>query len=420
MIQPVTSIMCAQARRSSPFAWAFVLILISWILVSSANAQTSSGETIYLLSGTPSNQSGESFPVTLYGVAADRKLKLVRELVPQKEGLYSVKQASGVLFVAHPHITPTVVTILHTGNLLQSDDVLFNPKGLVSLQSFEALSEASQGSIEELFPLVDAGGLPRNGILVSISGRSAEGQPRLTFDTWEKYRTMETDGTPGGPSLYTGPFAVVNGRNLAVSIFGRKINVDTLPPSLQVVDPSAIAWLMIFNKEYSIVAMADTTPGHTSNAAGSRRMFVHNRIKNRWTQIDIQGSDSRLRVLGPWLATIVAMKNPDHRSGPGRANERSVATDRLPNVQKYYSDFIGQEFYLPGILVLQNLVDGRKIQIETGEEDSEILQVKGEMVLYRVNDSIYEARIAGDEIKDPGVVVKDEDVPEIHWAFWSE
>jgi len=242
MIQPVTSIMCAQARRSSPFAWAFVLILISWILVSSANAQTSSGETIYLLSGTPTNQTGESFPVTLYGVAADRKLKLVRELVPQKEGLYSVKQASGVLFVAHPHITPTVVTILHTGNLLQSDDVPFNPKGLVSLQSFEALSEASQGSIEELFPLIDAGGLPRNGILVSISGRSAEGQPRLTFDTWEKYRALETDGTPGGPSLYTGPFAVVNGRNLALSIFGRRINVETLPPSLQVVDPSVIAW----------------------------------------------------------------------------------------------------------------------------------------------------------------------------------
>ncbi len=72
-----------------------------------------------------------------------------------------------------------------------------------------------------------------------------------------------------------------------------------------------------------------------------------------------------------------------------------------------------------GILTLQNLADGRKIRIVTGQEDSEILRVQGDIVLYRVNDEIYQARIAGDQLKDTTLVVKDDDVPEIHWAFWS-
>ena len=56
----------------------------------------------------------------------------------------------------------------------------------------------------------------------------------------------------------------------------------------------------------------------------------------------------------------------------------------------------------------------------TGQEDSEILQVKGDIVLYRINDTIYQAKIVGDQLKDSTMVVKDEDVPEIHWAFWSK
>jgi len=74
----------------------------------------------------------------------------------------------------------------------------------------------------------------------------------------------------------------------------------------------------------------------------------------------------------------------------------------------------------PGVLVLQNLADGRKIRIETGQEDSEILTVDQEKVLYRVNDTIYQAHIVGEQLKDSTVVVKDEDVPEIHWVFWSK
>ena len=72
---------------------------------------------------------------------------------------------------------------------------------------------------------------------------------------------------------------------------------------------------------------------------------------------------------------------------------------------------------MPGVLVLQNIEDGRKIKIETGQEDSEVLWVGPNTVLYRVNTSIYQARIVGEKLRDSSVLVKDEDVPEIHRVF---
>jgi hypothetical protein len=40
--------------------------------------------------------------------------------------------------------------------------------------------------------------------------------------------------------------------------------------------------------------------------------------------------------------------------------------------------------------------------------------------LYRVNDPIYSAQIEGDKLGPPTPVVKNDDVPEVHWVFWSK
>ena len=73
-----------------------------------------------------------------------------------------------------------------------------------------------------------------------------------------------------------------------------------------------------------------------------------------------------------------------------------------------------------GKLLLQNLVDGRNLTINTGQQDSEVLDVcEDGFVLYRVNNEIFSARIEGDTLSAATLVVKGEDVPEVHWAFWS-
>lgn len=85
------------------------------------------------------------------------------------------------------------------------------------------------------------------------------------------------------------------------------------------------------------------------------------------------------------------MFNPDRKPSPGRENERGVeafgpyeiagsrgnpGNARFPLVQGQFDS----DVFSPGVLVLQNLDDGRKIRIETGQEDSEILNVNGDIV----------------------------------------
>jgi hypothetical protein len=160
---------------------------------------------------------------------------------------------------------------------------------------------------------------------------------------------------------------------------------------------------------------------YQDKSLGPRVSFpVYDRVHGRWTSVDVEGNASSLRLFGEWVAVIVAIRNPEHKAGPGRENERSLPTDRLPSVQNEYAIFAGKWGFFPGVLTLQNLADGRKIRIETGQEDSEILRLENDIVLYRVNDTIYEAKIIGHQLKDSTVIVKDEDVPEIHWAFWSK
>ena len=53
-------------------------------------------------------------------------------------------------------------------------------------------------------------------------------------------------------------------------------------------------------------------------------------------------------------------------------------------------------------------------------KDSDVLAIESDgRILYLANDSIYLAKIDGTQINPPTLIVKDADVPEVHWAFWG-
>ena len=390
------------------------------LVVSREDARREDSGGLFLLAGTPTNYGDQTFPVTLSRVDSHKKLKVVREVVAQKDGLYSVRQADQAIFISYPHVLPTTVSTIRTDDALRMDDVVFNPRRLTPIQNREGLSELTSSEVNELFPLLTNPMDPKGGTVVAISSALAVAM-RVKADSWDQYKEFRFDGLPGGFALMAGPFGSVADRKVRMSIFGHEIDVETVPPFLQSMRAGAIVWLMVVSDQYSVLSFADTVPNNPQKPTSTaREMFVHNRAKHEWRRIKIEGTRSRLRIFGRWLSTIVAMENPDHKPSPGRQNERNWGTAQLPNVQMGYENLAGRESWLPGTLVLQNLDDGREIRIETGQEDSEILKVQDDVVLYRVNDTIYQARIDGDHLKDTTVIVKDEDVPEVHWAFWSK
>jgi hypothetical protein len=419
MIRPTTSKLSAAPRLYSLLV-ALALILASAARSSSGRSDTLTVDRLYLLSATPTNYGDETFPATLYGADAEQKLRVIRRIVAQNHGVYSVQQVRGVIFVAYPHITPTAVSIIHTDHPAEADEVVFNPDARVSMENREGLSEATLGSARELFPLVDPT-KPGAGTIIAVSGVQEGSGKRVLTGKWSDYANFRTEGNTGGPIPPVGPFGSLVDGKIAISIFGHSVAVETTPPFIHEFTRGGIVWLMAVNAEYSVLSFAGPASALQVKPTDRRmELAVHDRVKDKWKKIQVEGNRSRLRLFGKWLSAIVGFESPGIEPTAAREAERKWGTAEIPNVRQEYDNVVRGEYWLQGILTLENLSDGRKVRIETGQEDSEILQVEGDIVLYRVNDTIYRARIAGDQLKDTTVLVRDEDVPEIHWAFWSK
>lgn len=68
--------------------------------------------------------------VTLYRAEAG-KLQVVREVIPQAEGIRSVRASGNAIFLIHPAQIPRAVNIIHPGEPMRDDDVEINPSAQI-------------------------------------------------------------------------------------------------------------------------------------------------------------------------------------------------------------------------------------------------------------------------------------------------
>ena len=70
-----------------------------------------------------------------------------------------------------------------------------------------------------------------------------------------------------------------------------------------------------------------------------------------------------------------------------------------------------------GLLFLTNLQSGLEFVIDTGEADSEVVQVTDDFVLYRVNDRLLKSAIRGGKLLAPTELATGKEVVGTHWIF---
>jgi len=254
---------------------------------------------------------------------------------------------------------------------------------------------------------------------------------RVSSGSPQDYAHLYTMGMAGGPSNDFFLWGYRESKNLLFRTgrFGTKgVSVDTLPDSFRIPENKEDIGILAANPSYLILGNYYVDVPRSKDAVAD--LFIHNRTKNTWKELQIPGGSSRVRLFGSWLAVI--QQWPRHPPGiagppwdplhvypnPGRANERGSESPNLPNVQAEYAFGVARDSIMPGSLELDNIEDGRRITIQTYQEDSEILLVTAAgVVLYRVNESIFEARIQGSKLVDTATIVKDKNAEEIHWAF---
>ena len=405
--------MCAEVHLFNSFPYvAAVLVMVVGLQGAAPNA---SDLADYFISGRPTNYSPETFPVILYKLVSGTSLAAVRTVVPRGDGLYSIDcDLHSTIAVAYPHINPTAVSVIHYNDPGREDTVTFNPENLITLYSETALAQDAGGSTYEIFPLLskDTSGSERV-TLIRVLLNSVSSGARVYETDSNSYLGIRMSGAPGGPAFTITFLAKAANNGVYIDARGIRVKLLDLPseyaPRLNGRDLAIVA----ADERFLVFCVAET-PDQLAGAS-SRVLFVVDRVRGAWREIIQPGNSSRTRLAGPWVATIQQQSRDAARSEP----QQMLPTEEGENaeVRRAYDGFQASISDIPGVLILDNLYDKRRIVINTDREDSEVLAANSNEAVYRVNEEIYQVKLIGSKLGQPEILVKGPEVPGIHWAF---
>ena len=243
-------------------------------------------------------------------------------------------------------------------------------------------------------------------------------------------------GSPGGALdawdiqlLYTNP---ENGRLVipkTPKIEERPPYPLVLPDSLQVGEKTRVG--VHVNNDF-VTAINKKIIDSNQQSIGMSHFLIFNKQTEQWHTWKVEGSSTVVRGFDEWIVGSVVGSNvklifdekgrlqekiPLNRVSPGKDKRRQQGTDTGTPFD-LRADFF--DLYYPGVLFLHNINTRKTIEWSTGQGDSEVLLVEDKTVYYRIDDKIYQAQIInGKKLGKPELLLKDDRVPDIHWAFFS-
>jgi len=364
-------------------------------------------------------------PVVLYQIGDAKKLKRAREVTSGHKSGSIITSEQDAIFVTYPSLSPTTVSVLHFSEPLLKDEIAINPKHLNADTGIMVTADTSASTHSLLLPLITINpNRPGSGrTLLSIRSNIEGDGPRIRLDAWDDYSMLRFEGFQGGSGSAPYPEARIAGDQFFLAgvedAVPHPASIASPPPELKALGKKAVPDILASSNRYLILYLQPTIGELNSrNVGDSMKLYVLHRDSHRWETTEAEGVGG-VRLFGPWLADNVALWNSPRNAKAARKAGRGDGSERDPMAQS--GNVEGTEDYVfPGILVLQNLEDGRKLRILTDHADSEILYADDATVLYRVENAIYQAALAKDTVQSATLLIQDTDVPKIHWVFWSK
>src|SRR5262249_47788317 len=129
-----------------------------------------------------------------------------------------------------------------------------------------------------------------------------------------------------------------------------------------------------------------------------------------------------VRAFGSVLALSEAIRRTPSQpvESAGKANMRKTDTvsrngPSVAHAIKAEEDNTGRAY--PGRLHVYDVATGKRSLIVTNQADSEILLVDKETIYYRVNDSLYTAKLGESGPVQGKPIATDDRIRDAHWAF---
>jgi hypothetical protein len=406
---------------------AFLFILT--FLICQANAQNKS--SLYLIQAHTFDDLGGMFQFYNYLYKLnDYSLDTIFELSSEKEFLYSVKfypEYNKIIFYKDgwKYNSEKHLGVINTKTIELKTDYIDYVKYYI-MGGVMAEQNNESAFVLDLFGRKEQ---PKNVFLaINLSDFSQKVvKPEI-------YCSVKLVGAPGG--VMTGEDYLMvytskeNGKLFIPQthrIEERPVFPLEIPDSLQLKEKKRIL-ILINNKKSFVVAINESEPNVKD--IGYSKLVIRNKISEQWFSYLIKGNRQVMRGFGSWLAGTVVSDNMKlitnengavtgkeifDRVSPGKSERRKKAASTGTTFDKradYYN------LYYSGILYLLNVDTRIYMEWNTGQGDSEILLVQDEVVYYRVNDKIFKVPIInGEKLGESELLIQDERVPDIHWAF---
>jgi hypothetical protein len=163
---------------------------------------------------------------------------------------------------------------------------------------------------------------------------------------------------------------------------------------------------------------------------------VYDKASRSWRAVRTPFPSLSMRGFGEWLAFLGSEPAPGTRAlapnVPPGAKQLTVVRGgfQAGNVDKRKEAAVSWRTTVEdvledsghshsGKLFLWNEKTGEQHELDTGEADSEVVLVTGDSVVYRVNDSLFEAGLSGGKVLPPTLLASGRQVTGVHWVFMT-
>jgi len=373
---------------------------------------------LYFVSGCPSGASADEspnlrYPVGLHTLGNDGKLRQLREIVSSASGVEFIagNYDLGVIVMGGPGISKVnQFTVLHI--VRPWNPITFTYPYQDGLVTKRLLDLPSSGPALALH----LAGLNENRTRLekerAVAMDLATGETRAF--PWPDYRHVAVSGLVGGPAAGEESMEVFadDSRPLTFRMAGRIIDSGIPPPLGADLRNQNRVLLLTKNRSFATLLPVDF-----ANWRGE--FWILDLVKNQWHSIVLPGDATvAVRASGPWLMGVVDERDTtgSRGAGPGEKQRRQKPTATGFPVD--WSLRLAQR-HRPGTLLLYHTGKRVLYRMETGQGDSEVLQVEGDTVFYRVNTTLYRAKIGPRKVAPGERIAESPVVADIHWAFYG-
>ena len=406
------------------------LILITFSFLFWGQIAFSQDKEVYFIIGHPFLEIERQFEASIVKFERDTLIDVI-ELANEKEILYFIKIYDDIKRItyykeSYSNRSEKTLGIVNLTNSINNQNIEFDYKhsyiesNRIDSDKGNYLSLVFFGRNEEkkqLFQGVNLNELstrelvPRsynNSVLIGSPGGALQGDDYLNVYYYPEDGKLHIPNTPNKGDRPIFPVDI---------------------PSGLIPDQKELYSIIINNNKYFVLESVKSEP--EKDEIGYTDLIIKDKPLNDTYKYRIKGNQAYLRNFGVWLAGEVVSSNIKVvRDEKGKVKERINLERVSPGIEerRKSNTQTGAPFddralrfkkvYYPGILYLYNIHSKEYIEWNTGQGDSEILLVQNRMVYYRINDKIYKASIIGeDKLGKPDLLIQDERVPDIHWAF---